>query len=836
METKMAIDKIIIGTDKDQGGEWVSYGPFHVFEGDLVGSDAYNEMILGKGGNDTVWGWGGNDELYGDDGNDFLVGNDGNDKLWGGNGHDYMTGDDDLGDGATGNDYLWGGSGNDQMFGDKGDDVLYGEADHDQLFGEEGNDILDGGAGHDKLDGWDGNDELYGRDGDDTLLGGAGNDKMWGGSGTNHFDGGAGDDIYYLQSATDKVVGDSSGYDVVYTNYSVDLSTGGAGIEKVVVQSTAGATVTGNSLSNVMIGGSGKDTLIGGHGNDNLDGGAGADVMKGGTGSDTYTVDNAGDVVDETGGDVAVDTVLLQANVAFNMSNAAQVKGNVENVVYTGSGGFDVKITGNGLDNVLEAIKSWSSTLSGGDGNDTLYGGIGKDLLIGGNGDDKMAGGIGDDIYEVNSSKDVVTELKDSGTADTVRSWINWTLGDNIENGEIIDQNTGRSLSGNGLANKLTGNGGNDQLYGKDGNDTLDGGAGNDVLDGGKGNDAMSGYVGDDIYYVDSLSDQVIELDGAGNDTIRTNLTSFTLGANVENLEYIYANDFIGVGNALDNKMEGDDGADRLFGMDGQDTLYGYNGNDKLFGADGNDILNGGAGGDLMNGGNGIDKVSYAGATGGVSVDLVNQSVGGSGALSDTIVSIEGVIGSDFGDIVYGAVFSESFVGGKGNDLLFGSLGSDSFSGGEGSDAVSYAGSNAAVQIDLFAGTAAGGFAQGDKLSSVESVSGSAFADKLYGNGADNLLSGGMGIDRLFGRGGNDTLTGGADQDFFVFKGETGHDKIQDFTDGVDIMQFYDLTYADLSFSETQLGTTVSIAGTDDSVFLLNVHASQLTQADFSFI
>ena len=41
---------------------------------------------------------------------------------------------------------------------------------------------------------------------------------------------------------------------------------------------------------------------------------AGADTMLGGTGNDTYVVDNAGDVVNETGGD---GTDLVQASISI---------------------------------------------------------------------------------------------------------------------------------------------------------------------------------------------------------------------------------------------------------------------------------------------------------------------------------------------------------------------------------------------------------------------------------------------------------------------------------------------------------------------------------------
>jgi Ca2+-binding RTX toxin-like protein len=61
---------------------------------------------------------------------------------------------------------------------------------------------------------------------------------------------------------------------------------------------------------------------------------------------------------------------------------------------------------------------------------------------------------------------------------------------------------------------------GNDLIYGGSGNDTLNGGNGNDVIDGGSGSDEMTGGLGDDIYYVDNVSDTVIEANNDGTDTI----------------------------------------------------------------------------------------------------------------------------------------------------------------------------------------------------------------------------------------------------------------------------------------------------------------------------
>lgn len=237
-------------------------------------------------------------------------------------------------------------------------------------------------------------------------------------------------------------------------------------------------------------------------------------------------------------------------------------------------------------------------SLYGYGGNDYLDGGAGNDYLNGGTGSDAMYGGTGDDTYVVDTVLDVVSEAAGAGT-DLVYSYVNYTLGINVENLSLsgaATSGTGNTLNniikGNSLANTLDGQNGNDTLYGYDGNDsliggsgynslyggngndTLDGGLHNDLLDGGPGNDSMSGGVGNDTYVVDALLDVVSEAGGAGTDRVNAYI-NYTLGDNVENL-FLYGTAATGTGNTLNNVIIGTSSANSLSGLAGNDTLTGY--------------------------------------------------------------------------------------------------------------------------------------------------------------------------------------------------------------------------------------------------------------------
>jgi Ca2+-binding RTX toxin-like protein len=150
---------------------------------------------------------------------------------------------------------------------------------------------------------------------------------------------------------------------------------------------------------------------------------------------------------------------------------------------------------------------------------------------------------------------------------------------------------------------------GNDILRGEGGDDSLDGGAGNDRLIGGVGNDRMTGGSGDDLYDVDSPDDRVFESPDGGIDTVRSTVT-YAIVTEVENLSLIGKAAINGIGNHLDNRIEGNSAANTLGGIDGNDVLSGAAGNDFLLGGAGNDILNGGGGDDRLIGDEGNDELN----------------------------------------------------------------------------------------------------------------------------------------------------------------------------------------------------------------------------------
>lgn len=142
----------------------------------------------------------------------------------------------------------------------------------------------------------------------------------------------------------------------------------------------------------------------------------------------------------------------------------------------------------------------------------------------------------------------------------------------------------------------------------------------------------------------------------------------------------------IGMALAGNDVLRGGGGSDRLWGFAGNDTLYGNAGNDVLEGDDGKDTLVGGTGADSLFGGEGSDTASHATSRAGVVASLSSPWVNTNDALGDTYYSIEHLIGTRYGDRLYGDSARNGLTGGNGNDAISGEGGSDLIYGGAGAD------------------------------------------------------------------------------------------------------------------------------------------------------
>ncbi len=267
------------------------------------------------------------------------------------------------------------------------------------------------------------------------------------------------------------------------------------------------------------------------------------------------------------------------------------------------------------------------------------------------------------------------------------------------------------------------------------------------------------------------------------------------------------------IGSGFDDSITGDAAANLLSGLGGDDTLLG---------GEGNDTLRGGAGTDLINGGLGWDFADYRDSASWVNVDLniqdglTAQSGGGADndALGDTLVGIEHLIGSNdasHGDVLTGNALSNHLIGLEGDDTLIGNAGNDTFVGGAGADRqdggtgyrdlADYSARTEWVNVDLTkqdgttaqSGGGAGNHAEGDILTGIECVNGSAHDDSILGNTVDNVIFSYGGNDTVFAGNGYDTVNGGVGEDFidggghprgFLFGG-AGNDTINGST-GID--------------------------------------------------
>lgn len=251
-------------------------------------------------------------------------------------------------------------------------------------------------------------------------------------------------------------------------------------------------------------------------------------------------------------------------NLLYSTSTA------VGGVVISGDNGNDVLVSTVGAD-----------TLQGGAGNDVyiLDSQSGYDTIVDASGTDQLilGGGITKENLVLSQSgnhltltfdNNPVAVIQDFYTTGTIEK-VSFSDGGLLTGADILAMTA--SITGTAAADTINGNNFVNAITGLGGNDTITGGAGNDTLDGGSGVDQMAGGSGDDRYVVDNSSDVIVEHLLDGNDVVESSV-SYTLSENIETIILTGAGNINATGNAYDNSITGNSGANALAGGLGNDT------------------------------------------------------------------------------------------------------------------------------------------------------------------------------------------------------------------------------------------------------------------------
>lgn len=453
--------------------------------------------------------------------------------------------------------------------------------------------------------------------------------------------------------------GDASTNDTIFAYGGADQVAGGAGNDEIhggdgddyyLSGWTGNDLIYGDDGDDVLYGEADDDVLIGGAGNDTIDGGSEIDIVSYVTAASGVTVNLATTTGQNTGG-AGTDTITNVENIigsAYNDTltgdgSANTIEGGAGNDTLNGAGGTDTLSYVSAGAGITINLATATGQNTGGAGTDTvssfenLRGSAYNDTLTGTSGNNVIEGGAGNDTINGQGGTDTLTYANASGAV-TVSLAV--ATGQNTVGAGTDTISNMENLTGSAYGDTLTGSTAANTINGGDGDDTIEGGAGNDTLTGGSGTDTVS-------------------YSSAGS-AITFNLAT-TSGQNT-------------VGAGTDT-------------VSGFENLRGSAFNDTLTGNSSNNTIEGGAGNDTINGSGGTDTLSYANAGSGVTVNLstaAGQNTGGAG--TDTISSMENLIGSAHNDTLTGTSSANTIQGGAGADTISAGGGADFLYGGAGAD------------------------------------------------------------------------------------------------------------------------------------------------------
>jgi serralysin len=319
--------------------------------------------------------------------------------------------------------------------------------------------------------------------------------------------------------------------------------------------------------------------------------------------------------------------------------------------------------------------------------------------------------------------------------------------------------------SGGSIADTIIAKEGNDEVLGLGGNDTIEGNGGNDTLDGGTGADSMQGGRGDDLYYVDSVADIIVEAAGAGTDTVVVQGLDYTLagGHEIEVLQVVGDGDYDITGNEFGQLLKGDASNNKLMGMGGNDTLDGGTNVDYMEGGTGDDLY-------LVDHEAEFIVEAANGGTDTVQAKGISFSLIGWDHVENLILTGNGNLegnGNERANTLTGNAFDNALFGQGGNDTLDGLAGADTMKGGSGADTYIVGAGDIVIEVaneGFDTVVVQFDYTLGANVEALSLLAGT----NATGNDLANAITGNAGANVIDGKAGNDTMTGGLGDDHYI--------------------------------------------------------------------